>query len=172
MGHLCKPFWSIKIWPSWQGGGGGAGKVKICSRNGLSLDSEPRSPLMDQRPRKWTQINQGQWGDYSGARAISGFQGSLVHLGAAGRLRSQNGQILTFPDPRCQSGQILMVLHVLCSTRTYWGHWLQRQQWLHDYNNCNDYNDSIRISNSCDECAHTLAQILWIKSLNRTMALY
>ena len=65
------------------------------------------------------------------------FQGSLTHLGASGRLQSQiqaiPGQILTFPDPPCQLGQLKwsemactgvpqIVLHILCSTRTYWGH--------------------------------------------------
>ena len=29
MGHLYKPFGTMKIWPSWQGG---SGKVKICPR--------------------------------------------------------------------------------------------------------------------------------------------
>ena len=65
------------------------------------------------------------------------FQGSLTHLGASGRLKSQiqaiPGQILTFPDPPCQLGQLKwsemactgvpqIVLHISYSTRTYWGH--------------------------------------------------
>merc|ERR1711952_1681 len=65
------------------------------------------------------------------------FQGSLTHLEASGQLQSQIqailGQILTFPDPPCQLGQLKwsqmactgvpqIVLHILCSTRTYWGH--------------------------------------------------
>ena len=58
-------------------------------------------------------------------------------LGTSGRLQSQIqailGQILTFPYPPCQLGQLKwsqmactgvpqIVLHILCSTRTYWGH--------------------------------------------------
>ena len=65
------------------------------------------------------------------------FQGSLTNLGASGRLQSQIqailGQILTFPDPPCQLGQLKwsemactgvpqIVLHISYSTRTYWGH--------------------------------------------------
>ena len=57
---------------------------------------------------KWTQINQGQLEEPFGS--TSGF---IDHLGAAGRLQSQIqailGQILTFPDPPCQLGQIFMV---------------------------------------------------------------
>ena len=41
------------------------------------------------------------------------FPGSWTHLGASGRLQRQIrailGQILTFPDPPCQLGQIFMV---------------------------------------------------------------
>ena len=61
----------------------------------------------------------------------------LDHLGASGRLQRQIrailGQILTFPDPPCQLGQLKgsemactgvpqIVLHISYSTRTYWGH--------------------------------------------------
>ena len=64
------------------------------------------------------------------------FQGSLTHLGASGRLQSQiqaiPGQILTFPDPPCQLGQLKwsemactgvphIGLHILCSTRNCLG---------------------------------------------------
>ena len=49
---------------------GGSGKVKICPRNGPSLDSElSRSSYMGQGPLKWIQINLGQWGDHSGIHA-------------------------------------------------------------------------------------------------------
>ena len=84
----------------------------------------------------------GQEMDWNLSRAVGGnilgpFQGSLTNLGASGRLQSQIqailGQILTFPDPPCQLGQLKwsemactgvpqIVLHILCSTRTYWGH--------------------------------------------------
>ena len=56
--------------------------------------------------------------DLNQSRAVGGnilgpFQGSLTNLGASGRLKSQIqailGQILTFPDPPCQLGQIFMV---------------------------------------------------------------
>ena len=72
-----------------------------------------------------------------GQTIMGSFQGSLTHLGTSGRLQSQIqailGQILTFPDPPCQLGQLKwsqmactgvpqIVLHILCSTRTYWGH--------------------------------------------------
>ena len=82
--------------------------------------------------------------DSNQSRAVGGtiwdpFQGSLTHLGASGRLQSQIqailGQILTFPDPHCQLRQLKwsemactgvpqIVLHVLCSTRTIWGHFM------------------------------------------------
>ena len=84
----------------------------------------------------------GQEMDSNQSRAVGGtiwdpFQGSLTHLGASGRLQSQiqaiPGQILTFPDPPCQLGQLKwskmactgvpqIVLHISYSTRTYWGH--------------------------------------------------
>ena len=85
---------------------------------------------MPQKVRKLPQINQGQLREPFGVH----FRG---HLGASGRLQSQiqaiPWQILTFPDPPCQLGQLKwsqmactgvpqIVLHILCSTRTYWGH--------------------------------------------------
>merc|ERR1719394_635541 len=72
-----------------------------------------------------------------GGNILSPFQGSLTNLGASGRHQSQIqatlGQILTIPDPPCQLGQLKwsqmactgvpqIVLHILCSTRTYWGY--------------------------------------------------
>ena len=80
--------------------------------------------------------------DLNQSRAVVGnilgpFQGSLTNLGASGRLQSQiqaiPWQILTFPDPPCQLGQLKwsemactgvpqIVLHISYSTRTYWGH--------------------------------------------------
>ena len=66
---------------------GGSGKVKICPRNGLSLDSKPsRSPQMGQGPPKWSQINQGQWGRPLG-----------VQLGAYGGLQSQT-EVISWAD--------------------------------------------------------------------------
>merc|ERR1719270_1507150 len=87
---------------------------------------------MLQRSGNGLQSIKGSWGNHLGP-----FQGSLTNLGAPGRLQSQIqailGQILTFPDPPCQLGQLKwsqmactgvpqIVLHILCSTRTYWGH--------------------------------------------------
>ena len=44
MGHLYKPFGTIKIWPSWQGG---SGKVKICPRMAwIWLWSRPEAPKL------------------------------------------------------------------------------------------------------------------------------
>ena len=56
--------------------------------------------------------------DLNQSRAVGGnilgpFQGSLTNVETSGRLQSQIqailGQILTFPDPPCQLGQIFMV---------------------------------------------------------------
>jgi len=80
--------------------------------------------------------------DLNQSRAVGGnilgpFQGSLTNVETSGRLQSQIqailGQILTFPDPPCQLSQLKwsemaftgvpqIVLHILCSTRTYRGH--------------------------------------------------
>ena len=61
--------------------------------------------------------------DQSGAvgQTIWGlFQGSLTHLGTSARLQSQIQailwQILTFPDPPCQLGQIFRVSNGSCPT--------------------------------------------------------
>ena len=66
----------------------------------------------------------GQEMDSNQSRAVGEtiwdpFQGSLTNLGASGRLQSQIqailGQILTFPDPPCQLGQIFVVPNGLYS---------------------------------------------------------
>ena len=62
--------------------------------------------------------------DLNQSRAVGGnilgpFQGSLTNVETSGRLQSQIqailGQILTFPDPPCQLGQIFVVPNGLYS---------------------------------------------------------
>ena len=66
--------------------------------------------------------------DLNQSRAVGGtilgaFQGSLTNLGASGQLQSliqaNLGQILTFPDPPCQLGQIFVVRNGLYRCSTY-----------------------------------------------------
>ena len=84
---------------------------------------------MLQTVRKWTQINHGQMGEPFGS--ISGFIDQFGQLQS--QIQAMLGQILTFPDPPCQLGQLKwsemactgvpqIVLHISYSTRTYWGH--------------------------------------------------
>ena len=72
------------------------------------------------------------------------FQGSLALLGASGGLRYHFWGILTFRDPLANLVKILwlemaclyrcphIVLHISCSTRTFWGHFRpSKVRWKH-----------------------------------------
>ena len=124
VGHLCKLFWTKKIWPGWQGG---SGKVKIGQN------------MAQNRPRFWLWT---LWMPLNGSRTpetdpkwypqlplvdLNPFQRSLTHLGASRGLQSQKRSlfwaifwpILTFPDPPCQPGQIFLVQNGLYMCPTY-----------------------------------------------------
>ena len=126
-----EPFRTIKIWPGWQGG---SGKVKICLRNGLKvwIQIPPRAPKWVKDPVYEMNSNQ--------SRAVGGtiWVHFRVHWPIWGPLDSSKAKFRPFwgrfwPSltPHDNSvkwskmactGVPLIVLHILCSTRTYWGH--------------------------------------------------
>ena len=74
LGHMYKPFWTMKNWSGWQGG---SGKVKIWPRMGLAyvhfwLWSPLETPKWGQDPGNGLKSIRGIWGDHLGS--ISGVQ--------------------------------------------------------------------------------------------------
>ena len=80
VGHLCKVFWTKKIWPGWQGG---SKKVKIWPRMGLAFIyfwpwSLLEAPKWVKDPGNGLKSIRGSWGDRSGSisRVLDPFRAS------------------------------------------------------------------------------------------------